>query len=60
MGVSQWGSQEMDMTAIGGKHRKPKTPTQPQIVIQAAEGINQYAAFGVDQAGRAIVSWIGD
>lgn len=48
------------MTAIGGKHRKAKLPSQPQVVIQLAHGLNQYAAFGVDQAGRAIVSWIGD
>jgi hypothetical protein len=48
------------MTAIGGKHRKPKTAAQPQVVIQLADGLNQYARFEMDEQNHATVSWIGD
>ncbi len=45
---------------IGGKSRKPDLPKQPQIVIQRAEGVNEYAIFGTDDKGNSIVAWIGD
>lgn len=48
------------MTTIGGKHRKPKLPTQPQFVVQAAAHLNQYAVFGADDKGHMTISWIGD
>jgi hypothetical protein len=48
------------MTTIGGKHRKPKLPSQPQFVIQLAPDSNQYAKLGVDEEQRATIAWIGD
>lgn len=48
------------MTTIGGKHSKPKLPSQPQVVIQLAHGLNQYASIGVDSEQRATIAWIGD
>lgn len=49
------------MIAIGGKTKKPKLPSQPQVVVQLAHGINQYAkilAAGEDCPEG--VAWIGD
>ena len=48
------------MVTIGGKHRKPKLPSQPQVVIQLAAHLNQYAAIGMDGDQRATLAWIGD
>ncbi len=48
------------MTAIGGKHRKPKLPSQPQVIVQLAEHLNQYAIFGMDDKQNATIAWIGD
>lgn len=49
------------MVAIGGgKQRKPKLPQQPQVVIQRAFGINEYALFGIDDNQSTTISWIGD
>jgi hypothetical protein len=48
------------MTAIGGKHRKPKLPSQPQVVIQSACGINRFAVLGTDEVGCTVVTWTGD
>jgi hypothetical protein len=48
------------MTTIGGKHRKPKLPSHPQVVIQWAPNANRFATFGVDSEGHTIVAWIGD
>jgi hypothetical protein len=48
------------MTAIGGKSRKPKLPSQPQVVIKLAEGLNQYAYIGVGGDQHATIAWIGD
>jgi hypothetical protein len=51
---------ESEMTAIGGKHRKPKLPSQPQVVVKLADGLNQYASIGVDGEQRTTLAWIGD
>lgn len=48
------------MTAIGGKSRAPHKLTQPQFVVQAAQGVNEYALFKLDDAGHTIISWVGD
>jgi hypothetical protein len=48
------------MVTIGGKHRKPKLPSQPQVVIQLAPDSNQYAKLGIDEEQRATIAWIGD
>lgn len=48
------------MSVIGGKARKPKLPSQPQVVIQLAAHLNQYAAIGVDAERNATIAWIGD
>ena len=48
------------MTTIGGKPRKPKIPSQPQVVIRLAYGLNQYAQIGMDGEQRATLAWIGD
>ena len=48
------------MTAIGGKHRTPKLPSQPQFVIQLAPHVNDYAVIGMDDHGMATLAWIGD
>src|ERR1700722_12138543 len=48
------------MTTIGGNHRKPKLPTQPQFVVQAAAHLNQFAVFDTDDKGHATIAWIGD
>lgn len=48
------------MVTIGGKPRKPKLPAQPQVVVQLAAHLNQYAAIGMDGEQRATLAWIGD
>lgn len=48
------------MVTIGGKPRKAKAPTQPQVVIQRAPFTNEFALFGTDDKGRAVLAWIGD
>lgn len=51
---------EKDMTAIGGKSRKTKLPSQPQVVVQLASHLNQYAVIGMDDDNRATIAWTGD
>lgn len=48
------------MVAIGGKSRKPKLPSQPQVVVQRAPHVNEFASFGVDDRGLTTLAWIGD
>jgi hypothetical protein len=48
------------MTTIGGKHRKPKLPSHPQVVIQWAPNENRYAKIGLDEIGCSTIAWIGD
>jgi hypothetical protein len=48
------------MTTIGGKHREPKLPSQPQFVIEWALNSNRFATFGVDDKGHTTIGWIGD
>jgi hypothetical protein len=48
------------MVTIGGKHRKPKLPSQPQFVIEWALNSNRFATFGVDDKGNTTIGWIGD
>jgi hypothetical protein len=52
--------EETIMTTIGGKHRKANLPTQPQVVVQIAAHLNQYAKFGMDDKQRATIAWVGD
>lgn len=44
---------------IGGK-TKPKKPTQPQFVVQAAEHVNEYALFKTGTTGHINITWVGD
>lgn len=48
------------MVAIGGKSRRAKLPSQPQVVVQRAAYTNEYALFGADDKGMTIITWIGD
>jgi hypothetical protein len=48
------------MTIIGGKSRKAKLPSQPQVVIKLAHGLNQFAQIGMDGEQRTTLAWIGD
>lgn len=49
------------MVAIGGgKSRKEKLPSQPQVVVQLSAELNQYALIGMDEKNMATISWIGD
>ncbi len=48
------------MTTIGGKPRKPKTPTKPQVVIQRGLGLNEYALIGMDEKSNITLDWVGD
>lgn len=48
------------MVTIGGKHRAPKKPTKPEVVIQRGFGINEYAIIGVDDNHNTTLAWVGD
>lgn len=48
------------MVAIGGKTRKAKLPSQPQVVVQRAPFTNEFALFSTDDKGLAHLAWIGD
>jgi hypothetical protein len=48
------------MATIGGKARKPKAPSQPQVVIQRAAGTNEFALFGTSDDQSIVIHWIGD
>lgn len=48
------------MVAIGGQHRKPKLPAQPQVVVQRASSTNEFALIGADDKGLTTITWIGD
>jgi hypothetical protein len=48
------------MVAIGGKPRKAKLPSQPQVVVQRAAFTNEFALFSADDKGMTIITWIGD
>lgn len=48
------------MTAIGGKHRTAKRPTQPQWVIESSRLSNQFMLLGQDDKGHTTIAWIGD
>jgi hypothetical protein len=46
---------------IGGKTKKKlQAPSKPQVVIQLAFGLNQFALLGADDKGNVTLSWIGD
>jgi hypothetical protein len=46
---------------IGGKTKKKlQTPIKPQVVIQRANGINEYALIGLDDKQNVTLAWIGD
>lgn len=47
------------MVAIGGKPRKAKLPSQPQVVVQRAAFTNEFALFSA-VAGATVITWIGD
>lgn len=44
---------------IGGK-TKIKKPSQPQFVVQLAEGLNQYLKIISHEDGHMVLIWIGD
>lgn len=48
------------MTTIGGKPRKAKRPSQPQIVVQRGLFTNEFARIDLDDKGLAHLNWIGD
>lgn len=48
------------MTAIGGKHRRPKLPSQPQIVVQRATHANEFLVIGTDEGRLSHITWVGD
>lgn len=48
------------MAIIGGKTRKPKAPAKPQIVIQRAIGLNEYAQISMDEKSNVTLAWVGD
>lgn len=48
------------MVTIGGKSRKPKAPTKPQVVIQRGLGLNEYALIGTDEKSNVTLDWVGD
>lgn len=48
------------MTTIGGKHRKAQKPDYPQIVIQRASTLNEFAKIGQDDQHFATLAWVGD
>jgi hypothetical protein len=48
------------MTTIGGKSRKAQKPTKPQVVVQAASHVNQFAVLGTDEVGCTTIAWSGD
>lgn len=45
---------------IGGKTRKPKVSTKPQVVIQRSFGLNEYALIGTDSESNITLAWVGD
>jgi hypothetical protein len=48
------------MVTIGGKTRKPKVPTKPQVVIQRGFNLNEYALIGADDKHNVTLAWVGD
>jgi len=52
--------EELKMITIGGKTKKPHAPMKPQVVIQIADGINQFALLSADDKGHPTIDWIGD
>lgn len=48
------------MLTIGGKPRKAKLPSQPQVVVQRAAFTNEFALLSTDDKGLAHITWIGD
>jgi len=48
------------MVTIGGKTKKAKVPTKPQVVIQRGFSLNEYALIGMDDKQNVTLSWIGD
>lgn len=48
------------MVAIGGKSKKAKMPSQPQVVVQRANFTNEFALIGINDDQQAILSWVGD
>jgi hypothetical protein len=48
------------MATIGGKSRKPKVPTKPQVVIQRGFSLNEYALIGIDDKHNVTLAWVGD
>lgn len=48
------------MVTIGGKTKKPKAATKPQVVIQRGFGLNEYALIGADEYSNITLAWVGD
>jgi hypothetical protein len=58
--LSSHQEREQDMVTIGGKTRKPKAPTKPQVVIQRGFALNEYALIGFDDKSNVTLAWVGD
>ena len=48
------------MVTIGGKTKKSKVPSKPQVVIQRGFGVNEYAQIGMDDKQNVTLAWVGD
>lgn len=48
------------MVTIGGKTKKAKTPSKPQVVIQRGFSLNEYALIGMDDRQNVTLAWVGD
>lgn len=48
------------MVTIGGKTKKAKVPTKPQVVIQRGFNLNEYALIGADDKHNITLAWVGD
>ena len=45
---------------IGGKTKKARLTSQPQVVVQRASGANEFALIGADEEGITTIRWVGD
>lgn len=48
------------MATIGGKTRKQKAPSKPQVVIQRGPDLNEYALIKMDEKSNITLAWVGD
>lgn len=48
------------MATIGGKTRKAKLPEQPQVVVQRALQVNEFALISTNDKNELTIAWVGD